>query len=162
MALLMEQVQIVPFADAPIVNFATADVVSDRVSLENYAKAMLVCTKNAGSVTDELDFIFLQCTAASGGTTKAIPVGQVRIKSANAGVFTETLISPAANTYSTTALAEVAVVIEFEFDAASLDSANGFKFLQATVTDVGDGASNGTLFWALSGSRYQPPVSALA
>lgn len=58
---------------------ANANITGDRINLKNYDGCAVVVWKPAGTANDDLLLNFLQCTAATGGSTKDFTVNVKRI-----------------------------------------------------------------------------------
>lgn len=167
---LSEYVEITPWAAAPVYDLASVGpFASQRVSLENYGRVVVLILKNAIAAGQDPTFAFVQATAASGGTSKALTVDAVWTKLAvspatlvTTGGFTKTDISPAASTYTNATLSESAGFLAFEIDASQLDTSNGFKFIGVTCADSGATAQLAVGWFLMYESRYKPGVSPLA
>ena len=163
---LVENAQIVP-AFLPV-NLSTAANTGDWVSLANYNHVAIVFLKGPGAAGEDPTITIAQASDAAGSDTKALTFTTIHKKQAATiltatGTFTKVTQSAAA-TYTHTDLGEAAAVIVIEFDAQDLDSAGGFKFIQASVDDPGSTAQIGTVLYILTEPRFanQTPSSALA
>lgn len=167
---LSEYVEITPWAAVPVYDLAsTGPFASQRVSLENYGRVVVLILKNAIAAGQDPTFAFIQANAATSGTTKELPVDAVWTKLAaspatlvTTGEFTKTEISPAAASYTNATLSESAGFLAFEIDASKLDTDNGFKFIGVTCADSGATAQLAAGWFLLYESRYKPGVSPLA
>jgi hypothetical protein len=163
---LVENAQIIP-AFLPV-NLATAANTGDWVSLANYNHVAIVFIKGPGAAGEDPTITIAQASDAAGSDTKALTFTVVHKKQAATiltatGTFTR-VTQTAAATFTHTDLGEAAAVIVIEFDAEELDAANGFKFIQASVDDVGSTSQIGTVLYILTEPRFadRTPVSAIA
>lgn len=128
----------------------------DWVNLANYAKLVIVLFKAAGTAGDDPTLTIKQATDASGTGAKALNFTKAAIKQGTlTAVADYTAISQAAgNTYTNDTLAESQAILIVDIDNKDLDVANGFKFVQASVADVGGNAQLGCCLYFLIDARY--------
>ncbi len=139
------------------VNLATAANPGDWVSMENFKRLAIIFFKGAGTAGDDPTITVTQATDAAGTGSKALNFQRVARKQGAdlfaIGQFTTT--APAAgNTFTNDTLAETQAIIVIDIDANELDVNNGFKFVQATVSDVGTNAQMGALLYIPYWPRY--------
>ena len=161
--LFVEQAQIVPFFMP--VNLATAAVTGDVVSMKNYKKCVIVFLSGIGAASQDPTLTVLQASSVAASNSKALNFTRIDVKQATAltsvGTFTAATQS-ATNTYTEATSGELQKMWVVEVDAADLDTAGGFDCVQVTVADPGTKSQLATCFAILYGSRYQPPLSAIA
>lgn len=155
-ALFAERNNIVP-AFGPVDLSAAANT-GDRVSLENYNRCTIVFISMAGTAGDDPELTLLQADAATSGNTKAVNFEVIHSKQAatslNAvGSYTR-IAQAAANTYTNATSAEQVALWVVDITSDDLDGANGYKFIQASVADVGTNGQLGACFYILSEPRY--------
>lgn len=148
------------------VDLQTAANNGDWVSMANYRKCVAVLFKGAGTAGDDPVFKLQQATAAAGTSAKdlnfTVIYSKVGTQTSTAN-FTRTTQS-AATSYTDATSAEAQAIIAVEIDAADLDVAGGFDFIQLSVADVGGNAQLGCGFYLMLDSRYgqQTPPSAIS
>lgn len=163
--LLVEKAQIQPAA-APV-NLATAGMTGDWVSLANYRRCAVVFNKGVGAASQDTTITLLQATSAAGAGSKALNFTRVDTKQASAlsavGQFT-TVTQAAGNTYTSNTSGEDEALWVIDIDSDSLDVANGFKFISATVADPGTNSQIANILYILHEPRYGdvPLPSAIA
>ena len=133
----------------------------DWVSLENFNHIAIVLYKDGGTAGDDVTLTVEQATDASGTGAKALNFTTVARKQA-ADLFTvgqwAKATQPAGNTYTDADSAEQELLWVVEFDADELDVANGYRFVRATVNDVGANAQLGCLFYILTEARFEDAI----
>jgi len=139
------------------VNLATAANNGDWVNMQYYHKLVVVFFKGAGTAGDDPTLTLLQAMSNSGGSSKALNFTKIWVKQGTLTSVTQYTLTTqsAANTYTDATSAEVEAIWVVEIDAADLDTANGFKFVQASVADVGSNAQIGALLYLGIDSRYE-------
>ncbi len=159
-----EQVQVVS-------GFLPVDMTSgantgDWVSLENFEKATIVFFTGAGTAGDDPTITLEQGKTNSGGTNIALTViDKVYVKQATnllaTGTFT-VVTQTAANTYTELTSGEDAKI--WIFDVYAEDLADDYKYIQASVADIGSQSQIGCLLYFLWPPRHgkQALVSAIA
>jgi hypothetical protein len=161
--LFVEQANIQPFFMP--VNLASGAQTGDVVSMKNYKKCVIVFLCGAGASSQDPTITVLQATSVAPSNAKALNFTRVDVKQATAlttaGTFT-TVTQSAGNTYTSDTSGEAQKMWVIEIDAADLDTANGYDCVQVTMADPGTNSQVGTCFAILYGSRYQPPLSAIA
>lgn len=161
-ALLVEQMQIVS-AIVPV-DLQSAANNGDWVSMKNFARCSIVLFKAAGTAGDDPVLTVRQATAVDGTGAKALNFTRVDSKVGTltaVGTFTANT-QAAANTYTDATSAEAQGIFVIDIKSEDLDVANGFDCVQFQVPDVGSNAQLGCALYLLWGSRYNPPLSAIA
>lgn len=156
MSLFLEKHQIVE--GWPIVDLQTGANTGDRVSLENYHHVTIVFASSVGTNGQDPTLTVLQADDPTAGTPKALTFTRIYRKQAATdlsavGQWTETT-QAAANTYTHADAAEQDLIWVVEIDADDLDIDNGYRWVYATVADVGGNAQLGFLFYILSEPSY--------
>lgn len=165
MKLAAEEIQIVPAFNP--VNLATAANTGDWVSLKNYRHLTIMYAQGVGTAAEPATITLSQATAVAGTGTKALNVTSYYIKTSTTdltavGVFTKvTQASGTSVILGVGANGDKAALVLIEINAEDLDVEGGFDCVQASVPDVGTGPTIGCMFYILSDSRYQPPLSAI-
>jgi hypothetical protein len=161
--LFVEQANIVPFFMPA--NLASGAQTGDVISLKNYKKCVIVFLCGAGASSQDPTITVLQATSVAPSNAKALNFTRVDQKQATAltsvGTFT-TVTQAAANTYTNDTSGEAQKLWVIEIDSSDLDVAGGYDCVQVTMADPGTNSQIGTCFAILYGSRYQPPLSAIA
>lgn len=157
---------------------ANADLTGDWISLVNYQRAYLVIIKPAGTAGDDLAIHLQQATTAAGGSAKDLTWTKLWYKKGSTNNFsavplwTAVTLATAASDVDLDgaatgdlALDTSGAVIIVEVLAESLDTTNGFKFINNIIE--GDDVGNALVlnqFWLLAGARFPQsiPVSAIA
>ena len=160
-----EQCQIVSgFLPADLNSAAGA---ADWVSLEHYEKLTVVFFKNAGTAADDPTITLQQGKTNSGGTPIDLDViDKVYVKQATnllaVGTFTVTTQTAATTFVGDATSGEEAGL--YIFDIYAEDLADDYKYVQASVADVGSTAQIGCLLYFLWHPRHgkQTLVSAIA
>lgn len=154
----------------PTVDLSTGANTGDWVSLENYARCLVLFRSGVGTAGDDPTLTIEQASDSAGTGAKSLTFTVIYRKQAatdlsGTGQWTKTT-QAAANTYTNATAAEQSVIWAVDVEASDLDVSNGFKFLRATVADVGANAQPGDLLYLLYEPRYpdapQNMVSALA
>lgn len=153
---LLSMVQIVE--GFPAVDLSTGANNGDWVSLENYKRVLIVFRSGVGTAGDDPTLTVRQATDAAGTSDKNLTFATIYRKQAatslaSTGQWTKTTQTAAA-TYTNTDAAEQSLIWCVDIMASDLDVANGFKFLRATVADVGGAAQPGDLLYLLYEPRY--------
>jgi hypothetical protein len=136
-------------------------------SMRDYHRASIVLVKAAGTANDVSTITLSQAQDNAGTGTKALKIGRRRYKSDMTTVAGDTWTiddtTTLAETYATKAASgnKLAMIV-MDLEAAYLDDANGFHWIQASV-DQAAHAALGWCFVALYSSRHSQrvPVSAL-
>jgi len=158
---------------------ANSDITGDRVNASLYDRLYYCLIKPAGTGGDDISFQPLQHTAATSGTSKALPVSRLFHKVgtlANVGRFTEVEFAAPSSDFDLDAVPAKggnidlaadtgAAVILVEVMTDSLDGAGGFKYV--SMDHEGDDVSNAVVvcgFWIGCGNRYAQriPLSAIS
>src|SRR5262245_42202686 len=136
------------------VNLATAANTGDWVSLENYGRCAVVLYKDEGSGSEDPVITVQQATDAAGTGAQALNFTTV-FKQTGADLLaigqSTRVTQSAGNTFTAEGGEEALVVIDLRGD--ELDVANGYKFVRATVADVGVTSQLGALFYLLHEPR---------
>ena len=153
-ALFAEQFQVVS-GFVPVDMSAAANN-GDWVNMENYGRCTILLFKAAGTAGQDPVITVNQATTNAGGSSKALNFSVIHEK---VGTLTSvgqyTMVDQsAANTYENLASAESQGIFLIDIQAEDLDSDNDFKFIQASVPDVGAAAQLGCLLYLLSFPRY--------
>lgn len=151
---------------------ANTDLTGDWIKLVNYDRAYLVIIKPAGTAGDDLSIHLQQATAAAGTNAKDLNWSKLWYKKGSTNDFSAvplwtavTLATPASDVEldgaatGDLALDTSAAVIVVEVLATSLDSNNGFKFVNNIIE--GDDVGNALVlnqFWLLTGGRFSQAI----
>lgn len=151
---ILEKAQIVP-AIIPV-NLATGANTGDWVSLKHYGRCAIVFLAGVGTAGQDPTITVLQAKTVAGGSSKALNFTRVDRKEATAltgvGQFTTTT-QAAANTYTTSGIANAQKLWVIDIKAEDLDIDNGFDCVQASVGDVGTNSQIGTALYLLHEPR---------
>ncbi len=160
-----EQVQIVPgFLPADLDSAAGA---ADWVSLENYEKCTVLFFAAAGTAGDDPTIDLLQGKTNTGGTPISLTViDKVYVKQDTTllAVGTFTVDTQTAATSYSEGLTSGEDALIWIFDIYAEDLADDYKYIQASVADVGSQSRIGCLLYFLWPPRYgeQTLLSAIA
>lgn len=140
------------------VDLQTAANSGDYISLKNYAGALVVFLSAIGTNGDDPTLALAQATSVAGGSSKALTFTELFSKQAATDlsatqVWTK-VTQAAASTYTNTDAAEQDLIWVVDVRAESLDVANGFDCIRATVADIGSNAQLGCLFYIPYGGRF--------
>lgn len=131
----------------------------DWVSLENYKRCAIVFWSAIGTGGDDPTLTLQQAGDAAGSDAKDLTVvtdvytKQAATNLLSTGQWThETQV--AATSYTDGDAAEQEALWVIDIDADLLDVDNGFKFIQASVADVGSNAQLGACLYILHEPRY--------
>lgn len=153
--LLVETAQVVT-AIVPVDSQAGANN-GDWVSMKNFDRCTVIIVKAAGAAGDNPVITMKQATDVSGTAAKALNFTRVDSKvgvQTGIGPFT-TNTQASANTYTDAASGNAQGLFALEFQAADLDSKNGFDCLQLSIPDTGaGGAQLLSAIYIMRGSRY--------
>lgn len=158
-----EQANIVPFFMP--VNLATGAQTGDVVSMKNYDRCTIVFIGGVGADTQDPTITVLQSTSVGPSNAKALNFTRIDVKQASAltAVGTYTAVSQSAgNTYTSATSGETQKIWQIDIKAEDLDVDNGFDCVQVTMADPGTNVQTAVCFAILWGSRYNPPLSAIA
>ena len=138
------------------VDMQTAANDGDWINLSLYEYCVIVLFKAAGTAGQDPIFTLQQATSAAGGSAKALNVSTIYSKVGTlTGVANFTRITQAAGaTYIDLVSAEAQAILAAEVRHSELDLANGFRFINITIPDVGGNAQLGCAFYILGGCRY--------
>lgn len=160
---LAECCQIVP-AIIPV-DLSGGDNNGDWVSMKNYSHCTILFFAAAGTAGQDPIVKLQQATAVAGTSAKDLTFTDIYVKAnadlATVGQFTK-VTQAAGTSYTDATHAEIQKLYAIEVEASELDSENGFDCIQVSVADVGGNAQIGCALYILSGSRYMPPLSAIA
>lgn len=133
----------------------------DWVSLEKFNHVAIVFYKAGGTAGDDPTLTIQQARDAVGSGAKNLPFTRIYRKQGSdlqtVGQWTVTE-QTANHQYTNDTSAEQQLFWVVEFDASELDVNNGFKFVRATVADVGANAQLGCLLYVLTEPRYADAV----
>lgn len=140
------------------VDMAAAANNGDYVSVANFKHIAVVHFGAVGAAGEPPTLTIQQATSAAGGGVKALNFTRVDVKQAATNLqgtaqFT-TVTQAAGNTYTSASNGDKARLWVVEFDADELDVDNGFKFIRATIADVGATAQLGCVLYILTEPRY--------
>ena len=150
----------------PPVDLQTAQT-GDRVLVENFSWVTIIIHKAAGTAGDDPTVDVQQADAASGGTIKDLDkVDHYYLKSETTldgdeawTKETQTAASEIADPGGDGTSAESEQIIVIEIDPASLDIANGFKYVSLNVADTGVNAQLGSALLYGRLAYPAPPAS---
>jgi hypothetical protein len=157
MPLIIEMINIVE--SFPPVNIATGANTGDWVNVSNYKRFAVMFGSGVGTAGDDPILNLQQATSSAGAGAKVLNFTTLWKKQAAtslAGTAAWTKVTQAAAaTYTHTDAAEESLIWVVEFEADMLDVDGGFKFVQASVPDVGaGGVQGGCCYWLLADPRY--------
>ncbi len=153
--LLLERMQIASLAPpVDLSGSANSATVGDWINAGKGQRFAFIFTKAVGTAGDDPTITVQQATDAAGTGAKALTFTTVYRKEtttsgglkseSGTGQWTKTT-QAAANTYTNLTSAESELIWVIDFAGAQLDADNGFKFVNATVADVGGNAQLGSL-----------------
>lgn len=152
--LFVEQCNIVP--GVPGDQAGASGISTPYVSLKNHFRATLVYISAAGAANEDPVITLNQATAVAGTSEKVANVISIAHKKTGADLTAIGLFTAVTQTADEQVTAEGSEQKCWVIDvkAESLDRANGFDCVKASIADTGATASVGVLFWILWGSRY--------
>lgn len=154
-ALFAERFQVAA-AFAPV-DMSVAANNGDWVSMAHYSRCTVLFFKGVGTVGQDATITLLQATSAAGANSKALNFTRVDHKS-NADITTigqYTVATQAAgNTFTIAANANKQAIYLIDVTVNMLDIDGGFKFIQASVADVGAAAQLGACLYLLGQPRF--------
>ena len=138
-----------------------------RVLVETAACVTIVVHKAAGTAGDDPTFDVQQADAASGGTIKDLDKVDHYYLKAEATLDadeawakkTQTAASEIVDPGGATTSAEEEQILVIEIDPATLDIANGFKYISLNCADTGTNAQLGSALAYLRMAYAAPPAS---
>lgn len=151
----------------PAVNLATAANNGDYVNVRDFDRIAVVFISGIGTAGDDPTLVLQQATSNAGGSVKDLNFTVIYRKQAATSLASTTAwtrtTQTAATSYTNTDGAEQSLIWVVEIDPASLDVANGFDYIRATVASVGANAQSGYLFYLGRHGRYaQSPANKLS
>lgn len=139
------------------VNLATGANAGDWVDVSKHQRFAIVFFKGAGTAGDDPTITIKQATDASGTGNKALNFTRLWVKQdtllSTVGKWTAVTKS-ASNTYTDDTSAEDQAIWWIEFTYNDLDANNGYKYVQASIDDVGTNAQLGCVLVLLGDPRY--------
>ena len=137
-------------------------VADDWIDLSDYHAMEIIVFKGAGTGGDDPDIWITQATSNAGAGEKALNVteyykkeGTLLSTSSLGGQFTKTTMTASYIVDLGAASAEVQGIYGFHIEADMLDVDNGFKYVRASIPDVGTNAQLGCILGVLLPGRYQ-------
>lgn len=151
----------------PCVDLQTAANTGDYVNVRDFDRLAVVFISGVGTAGDDPTLVLQQATSNAGGSVKDLNFTVIYRKQAATSLASTTAwtrtTQTAATSYTQTDAAEQSLIWVVEIDPASLDVANGFDYVRATVADVGGNAQPGYLFYIGRHGRYaQSPANKLS
>ena len=138
-------------------DLASGDQTGDWVSVEQYNRVAVVFFKDGGTAGEDPTLVIQEATDAAGSGAKNLSFTTIYRKQGSdlflVGQWTETTQS-AQGEYTNATSAEEECIWVIEFDAADLDTDNGFKFIRANIDDIGTNSQLGCVLYILSEPRY--------
>lgn len=145
-----------PAAGFVPVNMASGANAGDRFDMKNYGRCAIVFFKAAGNAAEDPTITVLQHDAAAAGNSKALNFTRVDHKIGtltSVGQFT-TVTQPAGNTFTHASLGDGEAIVVIDIAAEDLDVNGGFKWISASVGDVGSVAQVGCILYFGHEPRY--------
>lgn len=158
-----EQCNIYAFPPIDLAN--AAGLATPYISMKNYSRATILLHKAAGGAAEAPTITLDQATAVAGTGSKALAsITRIHKKESAADLETIATWTVVTQTAAATFLAGVQLEGLYSIDvkADDLDVDNGYDCFRATIADVGATAQIGSLLCILWGSRYNPPLTAIA
>lgn len=153
---ILEKMQIV--AGIIPINLATGANDGDWVSMKNFGRCAVVVFKGAGVDPEDPVIKVEQATVVAGSDAKALTFTRIDVIAASPaltalGVFT-TATQSAANSYSTSTLAENQAIAVIDIKAEDLDIDGGFDCIRVRIADVGTTSQIGCALYLMHEPRY--------
>lgn len=141
-------------------------VADDWIDLSDYHALEIILFKGAGTDGDDPDIRVRQATSAAGAGAKALPFDTYYLKegtllstSSVGGQFTKTTQAASYVVSFGATSAEHQMICGIHIEADMLDVDGGFKYVQASVPDVGNNAQYGCILGVLIPGRYQQELA---
>ena len=135
-----------------------------RVDVSGYNHFELLLIKNLSTAVEPVVLTVLQADAVTAGNSKALEIaqgiwvkGHANIEDATGWVKQTPGATPTTNHIWTEAIVETESITLIPFDTAQLDSINGYKWVDASIADTGNGACIGVLAVLCFNPRVTPP-----
>lgn len=154
-ALLLERLNLVS-AFVPI-NMATGANTADWVSMDKYERCIVLLHKGAGANGEPPTITISQAKDNAGGSTKGLNFTAIWTQLATdvTTLAAWTAVTQAAASTYAPAAGDTQGLIAIEIEAATLDRANSFNFIQASVGDVGATSQIGGVLYILGDARFE-------
>lgn len=127
-------------------------VADDWIDMADYHAMDIIFFKGAGTAGDDPDVHITQATSNAGAGEKGLDVDHYYLKSGTllstssiGGSFTKTTMTASYIVDLGAASAEVQQIVGFHIDSDMLDSNNSFRYVRASVPDVGSNAQLGCI-----------------
>ena len=151
----------------PCVDLQTAANSGDYMNVRDFDEVAIVFISGVGTAGDDPTLTVQQATDNAGTGVKALTFTTIYRKQAATSLAAVTAwtktTQTAAATYTHADAAEQSLIWVVEIDPNSLDVANGFDHIRATVADVGGNAQPGYLFYIGRHGRYaESPANKLS
>lgn len=133
---------------------ANQATIGDWINLEEHHRCAVIFMKNIGTAGDDPILVLQQATSAAGAGAKALTFSVIYRKESTVAAGLKTVAQwtrtqqTAATSYTNDTSAESELFWVVDIKSAELDVDNGFKFVNATVADVGGNAQLGALIMA--------------
>lgn len=137
------------------VNMATGANTGDWFDASGFGKVAILFFKGAGAAGEDPTITVLQGTTSAGGSTAALNFTTIYKKQGAALTAIEQwtkVTQTAANTFTHADLAEQQAIILIEIDTRTLT--DGYRYINASVADVGDTSQIGCLLYKGLEPRY--------
>jgi len=156
---LFEQGNVVSILYPSDLQTAVAD---DFISMENYHAMDIIFFKGAGTAADDPDIHVTQATSSAGAGEKGLNFDTYYLKEGTllsttsiGGTFTKTTMTSSYIISFGATSAESQMICGIHIEADMLDVNGGFKWVRASVPDVGTNAQYGCILAVLYPSRYK-------
>lgn len=141
------------------VNMATAANPGDYVSMADYESLVILFFKGPGAAGEPPTITLDQATSNGGAGSKALTFTELWTKKAATNLqgvasYTRVTQAAAASYTDTASTGDQALLLVIEVTADMLDTNGGFKFVRATVADVGATAQTGCVLYIGRKPRY--------
>jgi hypothetical protein len=137
-------------------------VADDWIDLSDYHALDIIFFKGAGTAADDPDIHVTQATSNAGAGEKGIAISEYYLKqgtllstSSVGGQFTKTTQTASYVISFDGTSAETQMICGIHIEADMLDVTGGFRWVRATVPDVGTNAQLGCILGVLHPARYQ-------
>ena len=136
-------------------------VADDWIDLSDYHALDIVFFKAAGTAGDDPDIWVTQATSNAGAGEKALNFDTYYLKqgtltnSSIGGLFTKTTMTSSYIISFNATSAEQQMICGIHIEADMLDVTGGFKYVRASVPDVGANAQLGCIVGVLHPGRYK-------
>ena len=137
-------------------------VADDWIDLSDYHALDIVFFKGVGTAADDPDIWVTQATSNAGAGEKALNFDTYYLKqgtllstSSVGGQFTKTTMTSSYILSFDATSAEEQMICGIHIEADMLDASGGFKYVKASIPDVGSNAQLGCILGILWPSRYK-------